>query len=181
MNAKKGRPAMLEKFSGVITARIHDESDQNGEEGFTLIELLIVVIVLGILAAVTVFGLSGASSQSAAASCKSDVRTTEAAVDAYHAQAVDGSWPGTANNFADLTTPVWPSAAFPVTVYPKQVTPFLRTVPGNPAHYTITLVGAPTVTDGTVHVFVDNKQGGGAQDFDATINSTGTNLCDAVK
>jgi general secretion pathway protein G len=174
---------MLEKFSGVITARIHDESDQNGEEGFTLIELLIVVIVLGILAAVTVFGLSGASSQSAAASCKADVRTTEAAVDAYHAQSTNGSWPGTANNFLDLTNPAVNAVANGIPTTPNPPTPFLRTVPGNTPHYTISLI---TAGDNTVHVAVAaNGAPPPGGDFDAALNGAGgnppTNLCDAVK
>ncbi len=45
------------------------------DTGFTLIELLIVIVVLGILAAIVVFALNGVTGQSAAAACQSDAKT----------------------------------------------------------------------------------------------------------
>jgi general secretion pathway protein G len=45
------------------------------ESGFTLIELLIVIVVLGILAAIVVFALNGVTGQSTAAACQSDAKT----------------------------------------------------------------------------------------------------------
>ncbi len=61
-------------------------SSKNAETGFTLIELLIVIVVLGILAAIVVFSLGGVSADAAVAACKSDAATTEVAVSAYEAQ-----------------------------------------------------------------------------------------------
>lgn len=55
------------------------------EEGFTLIELLIVVIILGILAAVVVFGVSTFRKDSATEACKTDVKSVETAAEAYRA------------------------------------------------------------------------------------------------
>jgi general secretion pathway protein G len=175
MNIKKGRPAMLDKIREIIAVRIHDENDRSDEKGFTLIELLIVIIVLGILAAVTVFGLSGASSSSAKSACKADVRTTEGAIDAYHTQTADGSWP---TAFTDLTAPnnlnAFPSG---------NPAPFLRTVPGGAPHYMLS-IGPSTVTgDPSTHVFVGPGSIApptvGANDFDANLNS-GTNLCETL-
>ena len=51
------------------------------DEGFTLIELLIVIVVLAILAAAVIFGLSGITGDSAKASCNSDAKSTEVAVE----------------------------------------------------------------------------------------------------
>ena len=51
----------------------------NEESGFTLIELLIVIVVLAILAAAVIFGLSGITGDSAKASCNSDAKSTEVA------------------------------------------------------------------------------------------------------
>jgi general secretion pathway protein G len=62
-----------------------------GEGGFTLIELLIVIVILGILAAIVVFAVQNLSSTSAQASCKSDFKTVETAVEAYKAQT--GNYP----------------------------------------------------------------------------------------
>jgi prepilin-type N-terminal cleavage/methylation domain-containing protein len=59
--------------------------DGETESGFTLIELLIVIVVLGILAAIVVFSLSGVSGQSKAAACTSDGKSIEVAADAYQA------------------------------------------------------------------------------------------------
>src|SRR3954469_752088 len=79
---------MLERF------RAAREKD----EGFTLIELLIVIIILGILAAIVLFGLGTFRKDSKTAACKADRRNVETAVAAYNAKhdsypvgAVDGS------------------------------------------------------------------------------------------
>ncbi|MDA8048261.1 MAG: prepilin-type N-terminal cleavage/methylation domain-containing protein [Actinomycetota bacterium] len=62
------------------------------ESGFTLIELLIVVVILGILAAIVVFAVQNLSGQSAQSACQSDVRTVESAAELYRAQV--GGYPG---------------------------------------------------------------------------------------
>ena len=51
--------------------------------GFTLVEILIVVIILGILAAVVVFGVSTFREDSAKNACKTDLKSVEAAAQAY--------------------------------------------------------------------------------------------------
>jgi prepilin-type N-terminal cleavage/methylation domain-containing protein len=56
------------------------------EVGFTLIELLIVIVVLGILAAVVVFALVGVGGTSVQAACNSDAKTVDTAVAAWQAQ-----------------------------------------------------------------------------------------------
>jgi len=61
-------------------------SQKRQEEGFTLIELLIVIVILGILAAVVVFAVGGITDKGTNAACKSDVKTLETAVEAYYAK-----------------------------------------------------------------------------------------------
>jgi prepilin-type N-terminal cleavage/methylation domain-containing protein len=58
----------------------------DSESGFTLIELLIVIIVLGILAAIVIFSLTGVTGQSEVAACNSDAKTVQTSVAAYQAE-----------------------------------------------------------------------------------------------
>jgi prepilin-type N-terminal cleavage/methylation domain-containing protein len=80
---------VFERYGEIQKRRKGGESS---ERGFTLIELLIVIVVLGILAAIVVFSLSGVTGQSKAAACTSNGKTIETAADAYEAQT--STWPG---------------------------------------------------------------------------------------
>jgi len=92
------------------------KSGEASESGFTLIELLIVIVVLGILAAIVVFSLTGVSGQSKEAACTSDAKSVEVAADAY--QAATGGYP----TALSVLTPN-----------------YLHTLPGNTNGYTISL------------------------------------------
>jgi general secretion pathway protein G len=67
---------------------------RSGEEGFTLIELLIVIIILGILAAVVVFAVGGIQDRGQTSACEAERKTLEVAVEAYFAK--NGSYPANA-------------------------------------------------------------------------------------
>lgn len=68
------------------------------DEGFTLIELLIVIVILGILAAVVVFAVGGITDEGQTSSCKAERKTVEVAIEAYRAQ--EGAYPTAAADIA---------------------------------------------------------------------------------
>lgn len=74
---------MLERLRNRLEAR-------KDESGFTLIELLIVIVILGILAAIVVFSVSGITDRGKASACKADVATVTTAGEAYIAQDPNG-------------------------------------------------------------------------------------------
>ena len=78
--------------------RLRDARD-NREDGFTLIELLIVIVVLGILATIVVFGVAQFRDDADTAACESNLKTVQVAADAYLAQR--GTFPG---DIEDLVT-----------------------------------------------------------------------------
>jgi prepilin-type N-terminal cleavage/methylation domain-containing protein len=59
--------------NAIARLRAHRQS----EDGFTLIELLIVIIVLGILAAIVVFAVGSTRGDSVSASCRTDAKAIE--------------------------------------------------------------------------------------------------------
>lgn len=68
------------------------EKARKEDSGFTLIELLIVVVVLGILSAIVVFGIATFKSDSTNSACKTDKASVNTAVQSYYAKV--GSYPG---------------------------------------------------------------------------------------
>ena len=72
-----------------------------GAKGFTLVELLVVIIILGILAAVVVFAVGGIRQRGQSNACAAEKRAAETAVEAYFADT--GSYPGTWNQLTSDT------------------------------------------------------------------------------
>ena len=61
-----------------------DTRDPQG--GFTLIELLIVIVILGVLAAVVILAVGAFNDRGELAACKADVKAVEVAVEAFRAK-----------------------------------------------------------------------------------------------
>jgi general secretion pathway protein G len=89
--------------------------------GFTLIELLIVIVVLGILAAVVVFSLGSVTSKSAVSACQADGATVNTAMAAYNAN--NGAYPTSTTQLLKTTAGG----------------PYLQSWPNNSAHYLFAL------------------------------------------
>ena len=66
---------------------------KRNEEGFTLIELLIVIIVLGILAAIVVFAIGSTRKDSVTSACKTDFKAMELSAEASNTN--KGVYPAT--------------------------------------------------------------------------------------
>jgi general secretion pathway protein G len=140
--------------------RLRRRREEQGDEGgFTLIELLIVIVILGILAAIVVFAVQNLTSSSSQASCSSDYKTVETAVESYKAQmgaypfggAVAGGISGATGTDTAATTAnaagVSPSpllvdsATAPNLASPSGSTvgAWLKDAPTNANHYTISV------------------------------------------
>ncbi len=141
------RPNMMMKGASMFERNENAGWPRQPEQsGFTLIELLIVIAVLGILAAVTVFGLSGIGGQSLTSACHADAKSVAVAQEAYRS----------ANGVYYPSTPAGAVSGTPiVSAAPGSASPavglatYLRTPPGNVTKYVI-------ATDNTGAVFVQN-------------------------
>lgn len=72
---------------------------RRNDGGFTLIELLIVIVILGVLAAIVVFSVRGITDTGEEAACEANEETARIAIEAYYAQEDD--YPA---NLADVVT-----------------------------------------------------------------------------
>jgi general secretion pathway protein G len=143
---------MQKQFAALRTAR------KNHENGFTLIELLIVVLILGILAAIVMFAVGSFTSTSAVAACNTDAKTVETAISAY--DATNGTYPP-----AQTTTS---NAA--LTADPSTGGPYLRSFPSS-SYYQIS-----TDSSGNVYVALPAAGGGWGKPADYDTN----NLCNEI-
>ena len=84
----------------MLTQLRSDEDHKNiVEQGFTLVELLIVIVILGILAAIVVFAVGGISSKGEDAANKANCSTITAAEEAYFA--TKGNYTATLQDLVD--------------------------------------------------------------------------------
>lgn len=80
--------------------RKENQTMKKNDEGFTLIELLIVIVILGILAAVVVFAVGGITDQGEQSACAAELKTLQVAVEAYRADT--GAYPASNADIASF-------------------------------------------------------------------------------
>ncbi len=116
------------------------------KSAFTLVEILIVVVILGILAAIVVPQFTDASEQAKEASVRSDLQTIRSQVELYKAQHTAGALPGAAagTSFVEAMTGTTGADGLKAG---STYGPYMRAIPTNPYNdlAVVALDGTPAV------------------------------------
>ena len=70
---------------------LSDIKKKKSEKGFTIVELLIVIVVIGILAAIVIVAYNGVTQRANATAAKSNANSVKKVAEAYNAQCPDGT------------------------------------------------------------------------------------------
>ena len=130
----------MSKFNRVRTVR----------GGFTLVEILIVVIILGILAAIVIPQFTNASTSARVASLQGQLQTLRATIQFYKLQHNDKLPDLVTNQWSQMMTTTNVSGAVDVTatgIYG----PYLQSTPANPLNNFNTVAAAPAASVGWVY------------------------------
>ena len=76
-----------------VRSRINFRGQEPDRKRFTLVELLVVIVILGVLAAVVVFAVGGITNTSKQNACKIEVRTVNTALQAFYANSSRSVYP----------------------------------------------------------------------------------------
>ena len=135
-----------------LKACFHEKAKNN--KAFTLIELIIVIVIIGILVAVSMANMGKNTDDSKIARAKSDIRLVAGALDRYYADTGDSTLSG------DLKTICEDKLSKQVdSISGDKVGPYLKTCPVSPwekKNYTVSW-DKSTLTYNIEMSFADNK------------------------
>lgn len=114
-------------------------------KGFTLVEILIVVVILGILAAIVIPQFSNASTDAKENALKSNLQTIRSQIELYKIQHNDTLPPG--GSFEDVMTQTTDASG---ATTGSDYGPYLKSIPSNPFNNSNTVAtGTTNPTTGT--------------------------------
>ena len=147
---------------------VRDPGAGQEDNGFTLIEILIVIVVLGVLAAIVVFALGGFTTQSARSACRTDAKTVDVAVSAFRTQHPDTSQVTESglSTGSEAMLQSWPASTSYVISIAGDSYPVL--VAGNPNLTSDSPAVAPRANDVIVRITDGGPNNG--KYYDATVN-----------
>lgn len=96
------------------------------QSGFTIVELLIVIVVIGILAAITIVAYSGITARANGTKAQTNAANTQKVAEAMNAD--NGTYPATAASFATGSTSTKEPTG--ITVVPDAATPAVNSSNG---------------------------------------------------
>jgi len=141
-------------------------SSRRFDSGFTLVELLIVVIILGILAAVVIPQFSGTAMQAKESALRADLNTVRQAISLYRVQHNE-VYPGQANwaeFVSQLTQTTTAGGALALPAAGGKYGPYLRTafptnqIAGNPLGLVVaTMPAGPSGAEGWIYCNTDGE------------------------
>ena len=125
-----------------------DRIVRRSRKGFTLVEILIVVIILGILAAIVIPQFTSASEDARKNSTSSLLQTIRSQIELYKLQHGD-KWPTTTGTAAAASWD-WTGLTSTTTYGGQTFGPYMQQVPKNPFNNRSAVEAAPSATAGFV-------------------------------
>ncbi len=149
-------------------------SRRRKQQGFTLVEILIVVVILGILAAIVIPQFTSASESARASSLITQLQSIRSQLELAQIQHT-GSYPDLSTDWNQMTNATDPVAGYTIPTTPDgdEVGPYLQQPPNNPfqASTVVTTFTAGTnltPADGTAGWAYDQTSGAFYAVMDAT-------------